>query len=54
MSYTSAAEGEAVFNALSEGGTVIMPYGPAFWAKRAGMLTDRFGTSWAINGEMAI
>jgi len=54
MSYASAAAGEAVFNSLSEGGTVIMPYEPAFWAKRAGMLTDRFGTSWNINGEVTI
>ena len=54
MSYASTAEGEAVFNALSDGGTVIMPYQPAFWAKSAGMLTDRFGTSWNINGEVTI
>ena len=44
MSYASAAEGEAVFRSLSEGGTVIMPFQPAFWAKSAGMVTDRFGT----------
>ena len=54
MSYGSTAEGETVFKSLSEGGTVIMPYEPAFWAKRAGMLTDRFGTSWNINGEVTI
>jgi uncharacterized glyoxalase superfamily protein PhnB len=23
----------------------------AFWAKTFGMLTDRFGVSWAVNGE---
>ena len=54
MSYGSIAEGEAVFNSLSEGGTVTMPYAPAFWAKGAGMLTDRFGTSWSINGEVTM
>ena len=54
MSYSSTAEGEAVFKALSEGGTVIMPFQPTFWAKSAGMLTDRFGTSWNINGEVMI
>jgi PhnB protein len=54
MSYASIAEGETVFNSLSEGGTVIMPYQPAFWAKSAGMLTDRFGTSWNINGAVMI
>lgn len=54
MSYASAAEGEAVFGSLSEGGTVIMPYQPTFWAKSAGMVTDKFGTAWAINGEVLI
>ncbi len=25
--------------------------GPAFWAKTFGMVTDKFGVSWAVNGE---
>jgi PhnB protein len=28
-----------------------MPMGPTFWARSFGMLTDRFGVSWAVNGE---
>jgi len=52
--FRSTAEGETVFNSLSEGGNVIMPFQPVFWAKRSGMLTDRFGTSWNINGEVTI
>jgi PhnB protein len=54
MNYPSTAEAERVFAALSEGGKVIMPLGPMFWAKCAGMLVDRFGTSWSINGEVMI
>jgi PhnB protein len=54
MNYPSVSEGERVFKALSEGGTAHMPYQPTFWAKSAGMLTDRFGTSWNINGEVLI
>jgi PhnB protein len=54
MSYPSIAEGERVFKILSEGGTVIMPFQPTFWAKSAGMLTDKFGTAWNINGEVLI
>lgn len=27
-----------------------MPLQETFWAERFGMLTDRYGTSWAING----
>ena len=54
MSYPSTAEAERVFAALSEGGTITMPLEPMFWAKRAGMLTDKFGTPWVINGEVII
>jgi PhnB protein len=54
MIYPSSAEAERVFKALSEGGKITMPLGPMFWAKSAGMLTDKFGTPWAINGEVII
>jgi PhnB protein len=54
MSYPSTAEGERVFKALSEGGNVIMPFQPTFWAKSAGMLTDKFGVAWNVNGEVII
>jgi PhnB protein len=52
MSYASTAEGEAVFKSLADGGNVIMPFQPVFWAKGSGMLTDKFGVSWNINGEV--
>ena len=45
------AEAERVFNALADGGSVRMPLGETFWAKKFGMLTDRFGTPWMINCE---
>jgi PhnB protein len=54
MSYPSTAEGERVFKALSKGGNVIMPFQPTFWAKSAGMLTDKFGVAWNVNGEVII
>jgi PhnB protein len=31
-----------------------MPFQPAFWAKPWGMVTDRLGRSWNINGEVTI
>ncbi len=37
-----------VFDALSEGGKVIMPFGPTFWSPGFGMTEDRFGTHWII------
>jgi len=27
-----------------------MPLGETFWAQAFGMVTDRFGTPWLING----
>ena len=53
VSVSSAAEGERIFNALAEGGSVTMPYAKTFWAAGFGMLTDRFGVPWMVNGETA-
>ena len=52
LNYDAAAEAEAAFAALAEGGTVTMPMQEAFWARRWGMLVDRFGTPWIVNGEL--
>jgi PhnB protein len=54
MNYPSISAAEPVFKALSEGGNVMMPFQPTFWAKSAGMLTDKFGTAWNINGAVII
>jgi PhnB protein len=43
------AEAERVFKALSDKGAVTMPIQETFWARRFGMVTDRFGTPWMIN-----
>ena len=51
IDYASVAEAEKVFAALAAGGQVGMPMQPTFWATRFGMCTDKFGTSWAVNGE---
>ena len=36
------------FGALAEGGQVQMPLGKTFFAKKFGMVTDRFGVAWMI------
>ncbi|MFC5741756.1 VOC family protein [Dyella tabacisoli] len=46
------AEAERIFNTLAENGTVQMPLDETFWAKKFGMLTDRFGVAWMINCGM--
>ena len=52
LNYASVEEAEHAFSALAEGGRVTMPMQPAFWARAWGMLVDRFGTSWIVNGEL--
>lgn len=52
IDYPTVEQARRVFAALSEGGTVHMPMQPAFWAKEWGMLVDRFGTPWIVNGEV--
>ncbi|KAF1029094.1 MAG: hypothetical protein GAK40_00646 [Burkholderia plantarii] len=45
-------DGQRVFNALAGGGgSVVMPFGPTFWALGFGMLRDQFGVHWMINVE---
>ena len=51
VDFATVAEAEKAFAALAQGGQVTMPMQSAFWAKRWGMLTDRFGTPWNVNGE---
>jgi PhnB protein len=43
------AEAERVFKALADRGQVRMPLEETFWAKRFGMVHDRFGVPWMIN-----
>ena len=47
----SATEAARIFPALADGGTVQMPLQQTFWAAAFGMVTDRFGTPWIVNGE---
>src|SRR5262245_4286062 len=48
-----AADTERVFSELAQGGKVVVPLDKTFWAERFGMVVDRFGIPWLINGEAA-
>jgi PhnB protein len=48
VSAASETEGDRIFGALGEGGQVTMPMAKAFFAKRFGMLTDKFGVGWMV------
>lgn len=42
-------QGAQVFEQLSVGGEVEMPFEEVFWALRFGACVDRFGTSWMVS-----
>jgi PhnB protein len=39
---------QPVFDALAEGGNVLMPLQKTFWAESFGVVVDRFGIPWEI------
>lgn len=51
LNYGSTAEAKKVFDALSQGGKVQMPFGKTFWAEAFSMFVDRFGTPWMVGAE---
>lgn len=42
------AELEKFYGALSDGGNVGCPLGPAFWGGEFAMLTDKYGVDWLM------
>lgn len=53
VAYPTVEEAKRVFDKLADGGKVTMPFGKTFWAEGFGMLVDRFGTHWMVNGALA-
>ncbi|MET0279481.1 MAG: VOC family protein [Pseudorhodoplanes sp.] len=41
-------EADRLFAGLADGGQVQMPLGKTFFAKRFGMVADKFGVSWML------
>jgi len=48
LRFTTDAEADSVYAALSEGGEIFMKVQQTFYATRFAMLRDRFGTSWML------
>lgn len=53
LTYEKVEDAQRVFDAFADSGTVQMPMGPTFWVERFGMVVDRFGVGWGINGGKA-
>ena len=46
------AEAERKFEALSEGGSVNMPFSKTFFSRGFGMCVDQFGIPWMVNSPL--
>ena len=42
---------KALFDALSNGGKVTVPFKEQFWGDHYGNFTDKFGAQWAMNSR---
>jgi len=49
LSGDDAAELQGYWDALSEGGQVVMPLERQIWGDTFGMVVDRFGVTWMVN-----
>ncbi|RIX75922.1 VOC family protein [Acidovorax cavernicola] len=54
LTLDTVAEARRIFDAFAEGGSVGMPFEKTFWVEGFGMVTDRFGTPWLINGGKSL
>lgn len=48
LQYEHEADARRSFEALGDGGNVLMPMGPTFFSPCYGMLVDRFGVQWMV------
>lgn len=53
LSGISAETTKTVWERLSDGATITMPLDNAPWGGLFGMLVDRFGIAWMLNGDPA-
>lgn len=51
LHYKDATEGERIFQSLSEGGKVTMPFQATFFSTGFGMCIDKFGIPWMVHCE---
>lgn len=50
LDYESEQEAGRIFAGLADGGHVLVPLQPSFFANAFGMVIDRFGTPWMVSG----
>ncbi len=45
-------EAKRIFDELSDGAKILMPFDKTFWGAYYGKLVDKFGTSWEVNYQL--
>jgi len=45
----SLAEAQEIYEKLSEGGKIMVPFEKMFWGDWLGQFTDKFGIQWMVN-----
>jgi len=53
LNFPTVDQAQRVFDGLAESGEVTMPFAPTFWSEKFGMVTDKFGIHWGVNGNLA-
>ena len=51
LHFDDTSEAAAKFDALAQGGKVVMPFEQQFWGATFGMLVDAYGIQWMFNCE---
>ncbi|SHN28452.1 VOC family protein [Gracilibacillus kekensis] len=49
LNFPEQLTAKKVFDSLSDGGEVLLPFEETFWSTGYGILVDRFGVPWKIN-----
>jgi len=52
LNFPTVEQAQNVFDKLADGGHISMPFAPAFWAEKFGMVTDKYGIEWCVNGNL--
>jgi PhnB protein len=54
LNFPTVEQAQKVFDGLAAGGEIKMPFAPTFWAEKFGMVTDKYGVHWAVNGNLGM
>jgi PhnB protein len=52
LNFPTVEQAQNVFDKLADGGEVTMPFAPTFWAEKFGMVADKYGIHWGVNGNL--